>query len=126
MTASKIKYRDKTGTAVVARSYCALLDILGLRAMVSAASSSGTLQALLKRFLAGTSAPITDIIETSDYVGQWYVHVFSDSLLFGYPIVYDTESAFGSLQDELSRYQYMLATEGFFTRGALCIGDLYI
>ncbi|WP_220635911.1 hypothetical protein [Georgfuchsia toluolica] len=51
---------------------------------------------------------------------------FTDNIVIGQPIRYDGEIELGSVFDSVSYFQMLMTMEGFFVRGAIAIGDLYM
>ena len=51
---------------------------------------------------------------------------FTDSIVIGYPMQFFGEEELFLLCRELSSFQMSLTMEGFFVRGAIAIGDLYM
>jgi len=59
---------------------------------------------------------------------RYVIKAFTDNIVFGYPIRDrgDPEVELGSALSILSLFQLNMANAGFFIRGAISIGDLYI
>jgi len=121
-------FRDSDGEPLVRRSFCAFLDVLGFRQHVKEAQiAPGGIQAMLNTYLSAVSPPTDQLLETAAAVAAWQVVAFSDSVVLGYPLqTPDAEPEFGALEDELLRYQLVLALSGFFVRGGLAIGELFM
>ncbi|MGE4489781.1 MAG: hypothetical protein AB7E95_09590 [Kiritimatiellales bacterium] len=51
---------------------------------------------------------------------------FTDNIVIGYPIVDDGEIELGTIYRVLASVQTLMAIKGFFIRGAVSIGDLYM
>lgn len=51
---------------------------------------------------------------------------FTDNIVIGQPIHDDGEIELGSVFNSLSYFQMLMTMEGFFVRGAIAIGDLYM
>lgn len=54
------------------------------------------------------------------------VVTFTDNIVIGYPIEDDAEAELGHIFFCLSQFQLTLAKAGFFIRGAISIGEVYI
>jgi len=112
-------------------SVVVFMDILGYRQMVENAASTGTESELLLRlhstlesgqkFLKGELIPPK--LGLKDH---YAVKAFTDNIVIGWPIRSDAESEFGSAFFMLSFFQFSLALAGFFIRGGLSIGPLYM
>lgn len=112
-------------------SVVAFMDILGYRDMVENAVSAGTEPELLlklhscleygQKFLKGELTPPK--LGPKDY---YAVKAFTDNIVIGWPILMDAESELGSAFSTLSFFQFHLALAGFFIRGGLSIGPLYM
>ena len=112
-------------------SVVVFMDILGYRQMVENAASTGTESELLLRlhstlesgqkFLKGELIPPK--LGLKDH---YAVKAFTDNIVIGWPIRSDAESELGSAFFMLSFFQFSLALAGFFIRGGLSIGPLYM
>lgn len=51
---------------------------------------------------------------------------FTDNIVIGHPIHEDGEVELGNVFYDLSNFQIFMTMEGFFVRGAIAIGDLYV
>lgn len=112
-------------------SVVAFMDILGYREMAENAASGGTEPELLLRlhstleygqkFLKGDLTPPK--LGLKDF---YAVKAFTDNIVIGWPIRMDAESELGSAFFKLSFFQFNLALSGFFIRGGLSIGPLYM
>jgi hypothetical protein len=112
-------------------SVVAFMDILGYRQMAEDAASAGTEPELLLRlhstleygqkFLKGDLTPPK--LGLKDF---YAVKAFTDNIVIGWPIRTDGESELGSTFFNLSFFQFNLALAGFFIRGGLSIGPLYM
>jgi hypothetical protein len=57
----------------------------------------------------------------------WGVKVFTDNIVIGFPIWSgDGEGEFGSIVFTIGQYQYAMAKAGFFVRGGLTLGPLFM
>jgi hypothetical protein len=112
-------------------SVVVFMDILGYREMAENAASAGTEPELLLRlhstlesgqkFLKGDLA--LPKLGLKDF---YAVKAFTDNIVIGWPIRTDAESELGSAFFKVSFFQFNLALEGFFIRGGLSIGPLYM
>ena len=112
-------------------SVVVFMDILGYREMAENAASAGTEPELLLRlhstleygqkFLKGELT--LPKLGPKDY---YAVKAFTDNIVIGWPIRTDAETELGSAFFKLSFFQFNLALAGFFIRGGLSIGPLYM
>lgn len=128
-------YKDSDGTPCLRRSVAALLDILGYRDYIGAAfKEEGKGQKELVRLRNALDVAYRDLKERSnrensfgDIVPQ--VRSFTDNLIIGYPIPEYGWWAVENLNSVIfyiSFLQAELAREGYFIRGAISVGELYI
>ena len=107
-------------------SYCAFLDILGFSERSRASYKNGTANQLLQDFHSIFKSQIDKLKdETSE--SQLYFKSFSDNVLLAHPnFSKDMESEFGFIIWAIKEYQYAMALKGFFIRGGLSVGPLFI
>jgi hypothetical protein len=99
------------------------MDILGSREMASDAQAQERLEGLFRA-----------LNRAREYIPQdgeqpYKVAAFTDNLVLGWPIKgpeEDAESEYGFTIFHASYYQYELARQGFFVRGGLTRGHLYM
>lgn len=105
----------------LSKQLCVFLDVLGstLLAVDSKAASN------LKR--------LHDAIELAHSVAMqkgarapYKVVTFTDNLVLGWPIVDDPAAGLANTLREAAAYQYALTRFGFFVRGGLTVGKLYM
>ncbi len=120
-------------------SVVAFIDILGYREHISDAVKKQTQQQLLER-LHSTFRTSIHHMRGEDENGKPYypidkgikdrckIRTFSDNVLIGYPISGrgDGESELGAIFSDLSHFQLEMVNAGFFLRGAITVGDLYM
>jgi len=114
------------------------LDILGFQEQMKAACGNGTGDELLRRLHAALDKAYTSLQELAEgrEEARFYdMKYFTDNLVIGHPLwkrlrgltdEQQGESELGFLFDSLSDVQLVLALEGFFVRGAISCGDLYM
>jgi hypothetical protein len=107
------------------------LDILGYTSAVEQAYSQHTENQLLARLyeaLQEAKVHLSDEVPTleSPKEREWEVKLFTDNLVIGMPVFWDGEDELGSAFQLAGMYQYSLAQRGFFIRGAIAVGDLYM
>jgi hypothetical protein len=113
------------------KSVVAFMDILGYREMAENAASAGTEPELLRRlhstleygqkFLKGDLTPPKVGLKDS-----YAVKAFTDNIVIGWPVRTDGESELGFTFFNLSFFQFSLTLAGFFIRGGVSIGPLYM
>jgi hypothetical protein len=54
------------------------------------------------------------------------IRAFTDNIVIGYPISDDGERELGAIFSDLSSFQLEMVNRGFFIRGAIAVGDLYM
>jgi hypothetical protein len=112
-------------------SVVVFMDILGYREMAENAASAGTEPELLLRLHStlesGQKFLKGDLTLPKLGLKDFYaVKAFTDNIVIGWPISRDAESELGSAFSKLSYFQFNLALAGFFIRGGLSIGPLYM
>ena len=132
MEQSRNPYIQDAEKPQLINSVVAFMDILGYREMAEGAASGGTELDLLLRlhstleygqkFLRG-DLPLIVKLGSKDF---YAVKAFTDNIVIGWPIRTDGESELGSAFSKLSFFQLRLALAGFFIRGGLSIGPLYM
>jgi hypothetical protein len=127
-------YISSTGKAWLRPSWVAYLDILGfVSEMRRAVEARGQTQHLTK-ILSALSEAKTDLMEGVElfkgldikFPDPYVVKVFTDNIVLGFPIHDDGESEFGRAISMIGMYQYTLLKHGFFVRGGVAFGDLYM
>ena len=107
--------------------YC---DILGFSAMVEEAARTREGDWLLKRFRAASSSAREYFLEATQAeheLAPCAIQVFSDNTLVGWPVATpDGREELTSAIMLAAFYQLTLAEEGFFSRGCISTGLLYI
>ena len=113
----------------VRRAVTVFLDILGYRAEIEKARKEGRQQAFLQRLRHAFDDAYPTLNDKDDFnLGRlsWATKAFTDNIVLGYPVTDDGESEMGQLFDRLGFFQLEMIRHGYFVRGALAIGDLYI
>ncbi|MDP2856897.1 MAG: hypothetical protein Q8P50_02855 [Bacillota bacterium] len=123
-------YRSPGAGAKMVESVILYCDILGFSAMVDETARSREGDWLLKRFRAASSAAREFFLESTQAkheLAPCAIQVFSDNTLVGWPV------ASADVREELTSaimlaafYQLTLAEEGFFSRGCIGTGLLYM
>lgn len=114
-------------------SVFAFMDILGYRQMIRESERDGKQQEFLTA-LYKTLSNARGWLEDKDYAEThkfwpkdlYALKAFTDNIVIGWPIRDDGESKTGQAFSKLGYFQFVMAIEGFFVRGAISIGDAYV
>lgn len=68
------------------------------------------------------SEEIRNLSETDNFA----LKAFTDNIAIGWPVHSDAESEFGSAFFRLAEFQFNMAINGYFVRGALSVGPAYV
>ncbi|WP_063650556.1 hypothetical protein [Aliivibrio fischeri] len=111
------------------KSYCAFLDVLGFSELILESSVSDVAEeeffqnyyAVAKKQLEELSTVAKD---SSDFV---HMKVFTDNIVLAIPwFSEEGESELGYIIDAIKQYQLSMALNGYFVRGGISIGKLFI
>ena len=121
-------YRNDADLPAIVPSVCTYLDVLGFRIAVREAAAAGLSNELLQRFhhvAANWFTSLGDIyaVESKEPRAR-ELRVFTDNVVVGEPML--TDSALSFALSDLALLQLGLALDGFFVRGAVSVGELYI
>jgi hypothetical protein len=111
-------------------SVVAFLDILGFSSAIAEArdqSSEDQLLGKLQDAIREARPYLSDRLNGLDNIkGVWESRFFTDNLVLGIPVFEDAEMELGSSFLMAGLYQFVLAQHGFFVRGAISVGPLFI
>jgi len=114
------------GLPVHRLSYCAFLDVLGFSERIRRAYQAGMHDQLLAFFHSNLSRAIERLKKECDET-MLYSKSFTDNVIIAHPEMSDDmEYEFGSMVLSLKEYQFNMACGGFFVRGGLAIGPLFL
>ena len=125
-------YLDETGRPLLRESVVAFFDILGFSEASTSSKAAIDSQHVLDKIVAAIedsrsfvrhSFPDSELAET----GRWGVKFFSDNLAFGYPFdsnIADPATTVSFIIQCAQRYQFRMAMNGYFLRGALTQGPI--
>lgn len=114
------------GKPVHRTSYCAFLDILGFSDRIKESFELDQADQLLQEFHEIFSKQLKRM-EDECNDSLLYFKSFTDNIVLAHPrFSDDMESEFAFTLWALSEYQYSMAIKGFFIRGGLAVGDLFI
>lgn len=116
----------KDGSPMMAKCYCAFIDVLGFNKKIEDSFKSKNEHDLFLRFHSVANPFLKQMNE--DLKDSYLcAKVFTDNIVLAYPLISDDgESEFGFTIWTLLEYQLHMALEGFFVRGGLAIGDLFM
>lgn len=134
MAESRNPYIETNGIPKLRRSVVGFVDILGYQDLVQSASNKEKSQALLVRLHSAlrSSREHVDPNRSEDMYQRLQdkdistFRAFTDNIVIGYPIRDEGEIELSRIFNSVSYFQMLMAMEGFFVRGAIAIGDLYI
>lgn len=107
-------------------SYCAFLDVLGFSDRIKESFREKRGDELLQEFHA-ILAKCIETLEEEALDSLLYFKSFTDNVILAHPsFSKDLESEFAFVLWALSQYQFEMARHGFFIRGGLSIGPLFV
>lgn len=116
----------KNKKPIHAIAYCAFLDVLGFSERIRESYKSNTGDLLLGKFHSLLGRAIDRLKKDSEDT-TLYFKSFTDNVVLAQPgFSNDFESEFGFILSSLREYQFNMSCEGFFIRGGLSIGPLFI
>lgn len=132
--ASRNPYRREDGVPLLRKSVVAFIDILGYTDLVYRASKQNQSQQLLLTLHSALQKArkhvdpeqMTDFVRTVGKEDFFAFRAFTDNIVLGHPVLDDAESELGHVFFQLSYFQMIMTMEGFFVRGGIGIGDLYM
>jgi hypothetical protein len=126
-------YKTKSGKPWLRNSWVVYLDILGFSAQVKSATEAGTPnELLLELTTALEEAKVDLVVDPDDYArygileAPYAVKMFTDNVVLGFPIRDDGEGEFGRMIYIVGLWQYSLLKHGFFVRGGMTVGPIYM
>ena len=134
---SRSPYRRNGGPPRLRRSVFAYVDILGYRDLIEASRPPGDQQGLLER-LHGALSSGRKWLDDGDApeppgpavgMDRSALKAFTDNIAIGWPIAgarRDGEGELGAAFGDLAWFQLTMVNEGFFVRGAVSVGDVYV
>lgn len=120
-------YADGSNTPRTKLSVVAFVDVLGFVQRTSEAYASGTAPQLLVDIRTALQRAFCHVEPHTD-VGRplWSIAAFTDNIVLGRPISDDGEGELGVTMMKLSRFQLEMVRAGFFVRGGVTVGQLYM
>jgi hypothetical protein len=132
---SRNPYENVEGAPQLRRSVFVFMDILGYENLTRVAELDGAQQELLQRLHSALSKERKDLegkherlavlkkLTTKD---RYALKAFTDNIVIAWPIIDDAEIELGSAFSKVAWFQFNMALEGFFIRGAISIGEAYV
>lgn len=123
-------YKDTNDQPLLRLSVVAFVDILGYSEMVKEAERQGKSYDFLVRIRDAINNGLEWLLP--EFVAGGYdkdlyrVKVFTDNIVIGYPIFHDAEAELGHVFNNLGYFQLEMVNHGFFIRGGLSIGELFM
>ena len=126
MTSENAYYNEKR-EPIIKKSFCAFADILGFKELIIQSDREGTANQVLQNLHAIVSGEISRMQAIKDFA-LGGLKSFTDNIILGFPLPDndDGESQFGLLIQSLTKLQYKMAIQGFFMRGGVAVGPLYM
>lgn len=127
MSKSRV-FRNAAGEVAMEDCICVFMDILGYVEMQNEATKTGKSAELFKRIYNSLNRAINSLNEHIITPGdKWGIKIFTDNIILSYPLRIDHhESAIGRTARAIAQYQLEMAKDGFFIRGGISRGNLYI
>jgi hypothetical protein len=133
MTEKKNPYVVSGEPPKTRNSVVAVLDVLGFAETMKAAYRNRTAPKLLAELRTAMDNAYENFAERNldmEMPASWYVKAFTDNIVVGHPIMFydedDAEAELGSVLIALREYQLEMVNRGFFIRGGIAIGELYV
>lgn len=130
MSNSRNPYIDDSGIPKLKQSVVAFIDILGYQEIIRNAEKDGSgqisLEEIYKALSEGKKWLSGKHIEGIGPKDVYAISTFTDNIVIGYPISDDAECELGDIYSKLAYFQLTMVMSGFFIRGAISIGDIYI
>src|ERR1700685_4672116 len=131
---SRNPFEGDAGKPRLQKSVVTFVDILGYQALVASAATKRKHSELLSRLHAAlrTSRSFIDpalIGEAPRVYGakdKVAMRAFTDNIVIGRPVKLDSHIEVAAALNEISYFQLTMAIRGFFVRGGIAIGDLYM
>lgn len=116
------------------KSVVTFVDILGYRELISAAHTKKESAELLKRLHNALSKSRlfidpefrADALSFYSAKDKSAMRAFTDNIVIGRPIRFDVHVELAAALQEISYFQLTMASHGFFVRGGIAIGYLYL
>ncbi|ELA7830258.1 hypothetical protein Q6U52_000409 [Vibrio alginolyticus] len=119
----------ENGSPKLKKSYCAFIDVLGFSELIK--NSSGSDESEEQFFQSYYSVAKEQLEKLSQVTGSLlelvHIKVFTDNIVIAIPWFSDDgESELGLITEAIKQYQLSMALNGYFVRGGIAIGKLFI
>jgi hypothetical protein len=126
-------YHTESGKPRLRKSWVVFIDILGFKEELQEATRAKKQVKLLSRLMTALADAKEYLYyghRTAQLYGDGYapfmIKLFTDNLVLGFPVRDDGESEFGQAIFMIALYQFTLLKYGFFVRGGIAFGELYM
>jgi len=107
------------------------MDMLGYKEMWCHAEREGSQDTFLQRLYEALKEGQEWLLPNDNDVwptekDRYALKAFTDNIVIGWPVRGDGESELGSIFSNIAFFQLRMATNGFFLRGAISLGDAYV
>jgi hypothetical protein len=124
-------FKDEEGKPKLREAYCAFTDVLGFKEMIKKSSKNNADKKLFDTFFTTINDELKFMEGPKDvsysHTELYLIKSFTDNVIIGYPITSgDGESEWGLLSEIISVFQLNMAVKGFFLRGGISFGLLYM
>jgi hypothetical protein len=112
-------------------SYCAFVHVLGFSEQTNDAFAASRSEQFLQKYYAALRSRLSFLprreVEEAYSRFPCMMKVFTDRIVLGYPLAStDGQQEFGQFVRDLSYFQLSMSLHGFFVRGALALGELFM
>jgi hypothetical protein len=114
------------------KSIVVFMDILGYKDRIKSAFENGSAEEELRKLRLALDDAYRYLKEEhkaqSEVTNWWEVRAFTDNIVIGFPLARD-DDAFGEMFwsfTNIAAFQLEMVLAGFFLRGGIAVGDLYI
>jgi hypothetical protein len=126
MTRLKVMKYFKGSKPIHRESYCAFLDVLGFSDRIKESFGLGKGDDLLQEFHTILSENLKKV-QKDVSISNLYAKSFTDNVVFAHPqFSRDLESEFAFVLWSIKSYQFEMAQHGFFIRGGISFGPLFV
>ncbi|WP_421353344.1 hypothetical protein [Aeromonas veronii] len=126
----KMPYEEiymNNGVPVLKKSYCVFMDVLGFSNIITTSANTDSEHDVFYKFYETSTKILDEIKKLSEPYFLLKVKIFSDNILLAAPwYTNEGENEFGLIVEAIQRYQLAMALNGYFIRGGLSVGKLFI
>jgi hypothetical protein len=125
-------FQTDDGKPLFELSICVFMDVLGFAASQKNSFQNKSGLEEFQRFYSVIKSELDRMNElqnsfTTGGKPMWELKVFTDNMVLGYPLFTpDAESEIGHTITNVADYQLAMAREGYFVRGGLSVGNLFM